>query len=278
MVEGSWFEKLREIFKITINFNNFINIQINNNNTTTSSGKVNYDEEVGLYSINNKNLTFVERNKVKEIVKSAQRESITIILDETQEQINDIKLNEAKPEVRKLLTQFKDIIPPHDYIALRSAIYIDKLAREGLGYKQVYRMKGEVARKFGGRGLKICNIYAVGYFETVIKPLYEEFIQDGYFDKKNFLREYNIIINEEAFAIFVPDIMDENEVKNTIKVKIIRNLQYGRKDVTIHAKGINNKAKVTKAIFDIEEEGEYPIINKEIEETQNTILAQLYFR
>lgn len=274
----SWFERaferLKEFIKVDITIHNLINIQINNNN---SSNQVDYSEDEGHLSVNYQKLPYVEKNKIREITRGAQHEGVPVLLNETQELIKDIKLNEAEPEVKSLLIFFRNKIPPDDFSALRAAIYIDKLAREGIGYKEVYRLKGDVARRFGGRGLKICNLYALGYFETMIKPIYEESNQHGFFDRKKFFHKYNIIINEEAFAIFVPDTMEKDEVKNAIKIKIARNLRYGRKNVTIHSKGKYNIAKVRGAISDIEEEGEYLIIQKDIEETENSISVKLWF-
>lgn len=274
MVEGSWFEKLKEVIKIDIKFDSLIKVQINNNN---SSNPTDYNEDEGLLFINYKKSNFVDKNKIREIVKGTHNEGIALLSSESQERIRDIKSKEAEPDVKSLLKFFRDKIPTDDYSVLRAAIYIDKLAREGLGYKEVYRLKGEIANRFGGRVYKICNLYALGYFETMIKPLYEEFSQHGFFDKKKFLHKYNTIINEEAFAIFVPDITEKDEVKSAIKIKIARNLKYGIKDVTIHSKGKYNITKVREAISDIEEEGEYPIINKDIEETGYNISAKLSF-
>lgn len=274
MVEGAWLERLKEFIKIDIKFDSLIKIQINNNN---SSNKDDYREEEGLLSTNIGKASFVEKNKIKEILKGAHNDSVAIISNESQELIKDIKLKEAEPDVKSLLKYFRDKIPAGDYIILRSAIYIDKLALEHKGYKEIHRLRGEVGERFGGRGTKIINLYARGYFKTIIKPLVEEFSQQGFFNKKNFLHKYNIIIEEEAFAIFVPDIMDGEEVKNAIKIKLIRNLKYGKREVTIHSIGKHNVAKVREAISVIEEEGEYPVIKKDIEETENTILAKLWF-
>jgi len=281
MGEGvSWFERLKELIKIDIKLERLINIEIINNhspNPVNSPDSVNHNEEEGRLSINYDKLTFVEKVQIKKIVRSAHNENITLLSDESQERIRDIKSKEEEPDAKSVLDFFRDKIPYDDYIALRSAIYIDKLAREGLGYREVYRLKGEVANRFGGRGYKICNLYSTGYFESMIKPIYEEYSQHGFFDKKKFLHKYNIIINEEAFAIFVPDIMEKDEVKSAIKMKIARNLKYGRNDVTIHTKGKYNIAKVREAMIDIEEEGEYPVIQKDIEETENSISVKLWF-
>ena len=276
LFDYSFFKKLKEIIKVYININKLINIQYIHIDLRPSSKQLEYDEDTKRLSLNYKEFPYMEKNKIKEILREAQNEGATLLVNESQERIKDIKSKEEEPDTKSLLNFFKDKLPNDDYLALRAAIYIDKLAREHLDYKQVYRLKWETANRFGPRAYKICNLYALGYFETEIKPLYEEFYQDGFFDRKKFLNKYNTIINEEAFAIFVPDTMEKDEV-DTIKLKIARNLKYGRRDVTIHGKGRYNVAKVRGAISDIEEEGEYPIIKMDIEETGNNITSKLWF-
>ena len=279
MAEEKWLEQLKKFFEAVIKVDikdikfNLINIQINNNN---SSKQVGYDEGGRVNSINLKKLSPTEKRKIGELLKEAQNEGTTLLLNESQELINDIKLKEELVDVKSLLDFFKTKIPLNDYKALRAAIYIDKRFKEGGKFEEIYRLKGDVARKYDGRGLKICNIYASGYFETMIKPLYEEFSQQG-FDRKDFINKYNIIINEEAFALFIRTDMDGVEVKNAIKIKMSRNLRYGRRDVTIHGIGRSNAEKIREAISDIENENEYPALEKHIEETGNIILAKLLF-
>lgn len=277
LFDSSYFKKLKEIIKVHININNLINIQNIHINNNYSSKPLEYDEDTKRLSLNNKKFSPTERTKIREILREAENEGATLLLKESEERVKDIKLKEESADVSSLLRFFKDKVPPNDFNALRGAIYVDKLAREGKKFEEVYHLKGEIGRKFGGRGLKICNLYASGYFETMIKPLYEEFSQHGFFDRKNFLNKYNTIINEEAFAVFVRGDMDSMEVKNTIKTKMQRNLKYGRRNVTIHGIGRSNAEKIREAITAIEREEEYPNIEKYIEEMGSIILVKLMF-
>ncbi|MCZ7403048.1 MAG: hypothetical protein O8C61_12565 [Candidatus Methanoperedens sp.] len=279
MVEETWLGQLRELFEAVVKIDirnikfSLINIQVNSNNSSKQFG---YDEDGRVDSINLKKFSPTEKRKIGELLREAQNEGTTLLLKESQELIKDIKLKEESSDVKPLLEFFKTKIPPNDYNALRAAIYIDKRFKEGGKFGEIYRLKGDVARKYDGRGLKICNIYASGYFETMIKPLYEEFSQQG-FDRTDFINKYNIIVNEEAFALFVRTDMDGAEVKTAIKIKMSRNLKYGRRDVTIHGIGRSNAEKIRKAISDIEDEKEFPNFDKHIEETGNIILAKLSF-
>lgn len=266
-----WFDKLKEIIKIDIKFDTLLNININSNNT---SKPVEYNEETKLLSINYKNFSPTDKDKIRDILKQSQNEGTIFLLKESQELIKDIKLKEESVDVKLLLSFFINKIPLEDYKALRAAIYIDKRFEDGKSYQDIYNLKGDVGRIYGKRGLKICNLYASGYFESMIMPLYEEIENQG-FDKNYFLKKYNIIINEEAFAIFVSGNMTRTEVETAIKIKIFRNMKYGIRNVTIHGMGRSNVAKIREAILNLEEET--PILKKEIDETGNIILVKLSF-
>jgi hypothetical protein len=67
--------------------------------------------------------------------------------------------------------------------------------------------------------------------------------------EKDCIDKYNIIINEEAFALFVSGHMDSGQVKSDIKMKIDLNLRYGIRTVSIHGIGRSNKDKIKEAIY-----------------------------
>ncbi|MEE8403261.1 MAG: hypothetical protein V3R93_05875 [Candidatus Hydrothermarchaeaceae archaeon] len=139
----------------------------------------------------------------------------------------------------------------------------------------IYKLKGDIIKKHGKRGLNISNLCSAGYFETMIRPLYEEMKKDPDFSNEKFMEKYDIIINEEAFAIFVSGSMSVDNVKNAIQQKIERNLKYGVKFVNIHGIGKGNVEKIREALSYIE--GIYSNINKTLEEKENIIFVKLRF-
>lgn len=267
---SAWFDKLKELVKIDIRIHDLIKINIHSND---SSERLEYSEGEKSLSINLEKLTGDEKEEIGQLLRGAVGEGVALLEKHSVELIEDIKSKEESEDVRSLLEFFKDKIPIDDWNALRAAIYIRKRFEEGTSsFKEIYHLKGEVGKKYGKRGLKICNLCTSGYFETKIKPLYEEISQQG-FDEDDFLDIYNVIIDEEAFALFVSGDMSRNEVKSTIEQKIKRNLNYGIKNVTIHGIGKNNMTKIREAISGIEDE--HPNIKKDIEEKGNIILAKL---
>ncbi len=77
--------------------------------------------------------------------------------------------------------------------------------------------------------------------------MYEENNKQGN-DKDVFLKNYDVIINEAAFAVFVSGNMSSYDVRNIIDEKIKRNLKYGIRAVTIHGIGKNNVEKIIEVI------------------------------
>ncbi len=224
----SCFESLKEFIKVNLNL---LNLNIDNSvhiHTTdnTISKPLEYNKEKNLLSINLKKLEPADLDKFGEIAKEAVNEGSTLLLKQSQERIVDIKSKEKSADVQQLLTYFQGKIPSYDFAVLRQAIYIKKLFEEGGNSEVIYRLKGEVIKEYGKRGLNICNLYSSGYFDTMIKHLYEEIVSQG-FDKIIFSEKYDVIINEEAFAVFVSGNMSFYDVKDIIEKKIKRNLNYG---------------------------------------------------
>lgn len=268
------FNQLKEFVKVHFNLNIQIPINLNYKCNTISS-PVEHNDKTNYLSFNLEKISPENLIILQEITKASVNEGAVLLDRESSELANDVKLKEESSDIKSLLEFFMNKIPQDDHSALRSAIYIKKRAQEGAGYEEIFRLKGDVGRKYWGRGLTICNLYASGYFETMIKPLYEELKERGV--EKDFINKYNIIINEEAFAIFVSGHMDSGQVKSDIKMKIDRNLRYGIKTVSIHGIGRINKDKIREAIFEIQKD-DYPNIETSIEETGNIILAKLAFR
>ena len=267
----SWFENLKEFVKVNFNINisDLVTIQINNNNI---SERVEYNDEEKFLSVNLEKLEPDVLDRFGVFPKEAVNEGELLIENPSHERIVDIRLKEDLTDVQQLLKYFKGKIPPYDFVVLRQAIYIKKLFDEGGNSEVIYRLKGEVIKEYGKRGLNICNLYSSGYFDTAIKPLYEE-IKKQEFDEDVFLKNYDIIINEEAFAVFVSGNMSLSTVRDTVRKKMKRNIKYGIKTVTIHGIGQSNVSKISDVISELEDEN---LINKkEMEVKGNIIFAKL---
>ncbi len=166
-------------------------------------------------------------------------------------------------------------MPPDDFAALRGAIYINKRWDEGASYEEIHAIKGELMAKYGNRGRKINNLLSSGYFEDTIIPLYNEMAKYPNFTGAAFLERYSLIVDEEAFALFVNSRMMADALPTMIHSKIRRNLKYGVNYVTIHGLGKENVEHVKEILMDVEVN--YSILRKEIEETGFWIKVKYWF-
>lgn len=267
----SWLENLTEFIKVNLNLNinidNSVNIHTTDNN---NSRPLEHNEENNLLSINLGKLEPSDLVKFGEIAKEAHNEGKTLLEKQSQERIIDIRTKEESTDVQQLLAYFQGKIPSYDFAILRQAVYIKKLFDEGGNSAVIYRLKGEVGKKYGQRGLNICNLFSSGYFGTTIRKLYRGTINQG---KDVFLEKYNVIINEAAFAVFVSGNMSSYDVRNDIEERIKRNIKYGIRVVTIHGIGKNNVEKIVEVITEIGKKN--PTFKKQIDINGNIILARL---
>lgn len=135
------------------------------------------------------------------ILKDAVKSGIPLIERESEEIVEDI-ITEEKNNA-ELLDFFKDKIPRDDFLALRAALFMRKSFRERSRRDFVYRLKLQIIQKYGLRGKSITNLCTSGYFETLIAPMYNEMVVKKGASPEDFLRAYDVIIKESAFAVFI---------------------------------------------------------------------------
>ena len=218
----------------------------------------------------------VGQAELEDIIRVAVLEDdIPLLEEKSKNRIEDIELKESAGDTKKLLDFFREKIPEDDFGALRAAIYIKKRFDERAPFNEIYSLKGELMAKYGVRGRKINNLFSSGYFETMIMPLFNEMVTHPGFDKDDFLKQYNLIITEEAFAVFVSGWMMADELSPIIHSKIRKNLKYGINFITIHGIGQENVENIKDILMDIEVN--YPISTKNIEEKNNIITAKFWF-
>lgn len=274
----SFLEKLKHLLKLDINISdiNLVNLSINiQKNSNNECKPVVYSPESNLLTLNLENLTQEQSPALGTILKQAVADGATLLEEKSNETLRDISHSEQSDDVKSVLDFFRNIIPKDDFDALRAAMYIRTRFKDGCDSKSIYDLKGGVIKKYGKRGLKICNLCSAGYFENLLKPLYEDMRKYQDFSIEKFISHYNLIISEEAFAVFISRDMPGNEVKYIIEEQIKRNFKYGVKKVDIHGIGRDNSKKIRDAIYDIEIA--YPKMNKRIGEEGRIIFATLSF-
>ena len=265
----TWFDKLKDF----VNINLHLNITIINNarfNCNNTSEKVEYDPETKSLSLNLKKITDEEKRLLKPVMREAIESDKVLLEDASEYLIENIRANESSQQNRELLAFFHDKIPPEDYHALRAALYVRKRYREGATKDEIYKLKGDILKRFGRRGLNINNLCSLGYFEKNIQPLYEAVSSE-----EDFGMLYEIIVKEAACTVFVSEEMSHQHVREALLFKMRKCSGYGIKSVSIHGIGASNVEMIKEVIFELGSEN--PFIKKLVSERKNVISITIWF-
>jgi len=264
-------EKLKHIVKLEGCSFNFINIQVNSNNTSEKYTSLNGGQTLG---INLKKLTTDEKELIKPLFPQAIADGAILLEDKSIKRIEDIELKERTSDKREILAFFKGKIPHDDYIALRASLYLRMRFQEGADREEIAELKNDIIWRFSRRGRNISDLCSAGYFETLIRTIFEEMERSGY-SEQEVLDTYNLIVEEGTLTVFVSTGMSPDQVSREIEEKIKRNRRYGLHILFIHGIGRTNIETIKGVIYDLKEK--YPFVKTVTNEAANIISVKLMF-
>lgn len=154
-----------------------------------------------------------------------------------------------------LINRLEGKIPPEDIKALRAAIYIKKLFAQN--NPDAKELKRQLRERCGLRGTNLNNIFSAGYFDNLILPLYETMSKHPGFTPDKFLKIYDVIIDQQAFSVFVHSGMTDAEVDGRVHQQLKQNLSLGQSYVNIHGIGKDNIKKIQKVVAAFEDDPKY---------------------
>lgn len=154
----------------------------------------------------------------------------------------------SQPEYKDLIEYFIDKLPGEDILILKASLYLKWVLSQNM---KTDRLKQDIVERYGVRGKNISNLCSAGYFETVIKVLYEEMKRDPGFTMEKFLRVYEEIIIHYPFAVFIHRHMNAKAVETLIKKKVEDMEKYGIFTLNIHGIGKSNVKRIKKAIREL---------------------------
>ncbi len=183
--------------------------------------------------------------KIKELLKSFKEEGGMLLEDKTKQIFEDISSVNKDKENERLIDFFKGILPVQDLEILRASLIIRSLynKKQNIGY-----LKEGLIMRYGERGNNISNLCTAGYFEEIIKPLYDHMYLEPYFSLDKFLNRYEVIVTQYPFAVFVGKSMSYGELEKEVFNKMITGKKYGSTFVNIHGIGIRNVELINKLI------------------------------
>lgn len=267
----AWFDKLKALLNIevnkeliNINLKDLIHIEFKNksDNKIKSDNEFEYTEAERKLEILLDNLTSERREQLKPIIKEAIEADYKLLEEETANLLDKLyKYNSDPGEDAQIKRFFEGIIPPADYDALESALY---LRREFSNDGDVSKLKKDIRKKFGDRGGNIANLCTAGYFEGFLMPLYNNA------SAERFGELYESIVGRSIIAIFVHRNMQEDEIARQITTKVEACERYGIDFLHIHGIGQKNIQKIKefieeqKEFFDFFEKNIYESEDKDI--------------
>lgn len=265
--------KLKDLVRIegcSFHFS-FINIQLHSNNTSEKFTSLNDGKTLG---INLEKLTSTEIEDLKHQILQVVDDGVILLEDSSKERIDDIESKEQERDEKELLAFFKGKIPDDDYTAVRASLYLKKRFEEGADKNEISDLKTQIIWKYSRRGRNISDLCSSGYFETLIKTIFEEKERSGYSDEE-ILSLYNLIVAEGTLTVFVSTDMSPDQVQKEIEGKIRRNKRYGLHVLHIHGIGRSNIETIRTVIDGLKDI--YPTIKSMSEESGNIISVKLQF-
>lgn len=208
-----------------------------------------------------------------ELPKQLEEYGTPVLETDLSESLKSYKNAISKDENKELLQFLKTKLPQDDWAILNAAIYLREVFISG---GSVDRIKANIINHYGNRGKNICNLCSAGYFETWIKPLFENFDTLDKENKEKTLRIYDMIVMEFPFAVFVNRSMTLNTVKATIREKFALNKTYGIKTLTIHGIGNENINKIEAAYIELK--GTLEECDISVEKFNNIIAIRISYR
>lgn len=171
----------------------------------------------------------------------------------------------------EVLNALRGFVDPKDLLALRAAFFI---RAQHEAKRDITGLKSDIIRVYGERGRKICNLCTSAYFENMIVPTLNEMKKSPEFSSRDFTERYEVIVEEEAFSLFVHGGMNAESLYKDIVTKLGRNKAYGQYYVNVHAINSANIRIVKDALALVRER--LPQVEKTKEERSgNSIFVRL---
>lgn len=180
------------------------------------------------------------------IIPAFEEDEVLFLKEESTQLLQGYRNFTHDPNISNLLDFFKGKINETDLRLLETGLY-EKHLIETDDVSKAQQIKKDVMSVHGVRGKNILNLASGGYFETHIKPLYEALAQES--NEGQFKQEYEKIISDLPFTIFVHSGLGSESVLKLLDDKVKQNIQYGVKEETIIINGFGQNADLIEGLI-----------------------------
>lgn len=215
-----------------------------------------------------------ELEMAKKLLKGLVIEDGRVLLDESSNQkIQDFKQLESGKPTQVKIEFFRSILSPSDLTILRASLYLAEVHARG-DRDLAHKLKKEISDIHGLRGRNIANLCTAGYFETIIKPLYEEMAKRSDFTIDAFRKAYDTIVMSYPFAVFISNESGYSHSRKEVIDKMEYDKRYGIHKLNIHGIGEQNVKKILKIVADLTS---FYTDQPKIESSNNQIMVTIFF-
>lgn len=262
---SSFFDSLKKLIDIKIDLSHFIHIHINKS-PTNNQNTYNLDETNKSLEVYYDKIPTEKKEDFKQIIQSYVSEGNKLLEKETSKLLYQLYEYNKKSPDNVILSFFRPIIPPNDFEALESSLYLRYVFRQN---KDIKKLKTDIRKRFGDRGNNIANLCTAGYFENFLMNLYNS-------SQEKFKELYEVIIDKSIVAVFVYGEMRQEDITSQIKNKIEISKKYGIKFIHIHGIGRNNITKIKECIR--QQKQFFELFDKNIFERESILILELLLK
>lgn len=256
-----WLTKLKDLIRATIKGS----IHVTTDRSSSDNSSTENSNNTSTFTINgNVNILNVQTDangvvpadtlaQLREaILPSFESGEVLLLQDRAKDTVVSYKNFENDQGVSELILFFEDKISQSDMNLLRTGLYEAYLI-ENNEWDMAQQVKRNAVNRFGPRGKNIINLASGGYFGTHIRPLYEALYGQSDFEMSVFRKEYEQIVNELPFAIFVHSGSSKEDILSQLEDKADRNVKYGVSEDTIILNGFGaNADRIEELVPDLQ--------------------------
>lgn len=181
----------------------------------------------------------------KKLLPEFKKSNIAFIEEESVELLASYNRFQENPEVAETLDFFKPLLSSLDYRILETGLYIGHKVQLG---QNASNIKSNVVNAYGYRGKNIVNLASAGYFKTYLMPLYERLKGQEEDAKKHFTEEYEKIVEDLPFTIFVHHGQTQNEILKEIERRVKTGTKYAQNENRIALHGYSSNAELIESM------------------------------
>lgn len=235
--------KLKDLIKVHIDFSKLKEIHLLSDNKAPN---ITYNDNRVIINVDPSVQTPEILKSLSHVIPQVLNEKGGLVIEDGSKKLLDnYSVIYKRGKYKDLLDYFKGKLSAHDLEILRASLYIREAFED---HQSVSDLKNDLVARYGTRGNNICNLCSAGYFETLIKPLYEQMLNESDFTPEKFYARYEVIILQIPFAVFVSHANTPEELVSLIISKIEYNRKYGVHRLYIHGIGETNVKKIKEIL------------------------------